>query len=303
MKMLAIEKDRLTTRYMAHNDEFNVKKNATDADEQDSIDVVDYAFTKVALDRDQSNRKPNASRISDDKICSKRMNPLLVPHQRNVQSPQYSLPPATTTGEKTATLATQLLTASIDRKIVRFQFPRKKSEPICVTKERPKFVRCSSIARLFGNTYSTQQSMQVQQQQQMQQQKQQNKDDTTSPTTTTTMNSANKGRPTKCERFKKRTENQIENIVVTGNHRSLTSIDSKDFCAHDEKDLSGRAFRSLSKSLGRLWRRSHSVEISPPDPEYKVLYLGNVLTGWAKGKFSLSIYPKILIREIHKFQN
>lgn len=33
-----------------------------------------------------------------------------------------------------------------------------------------------------------------------------------------------------------------------------------------------------------IWRRSNSVEISTPDPEYKVFYLGNVLTGWAKGE-------------------
>lgn len=44
-------------------------------------------------------------------------------------------------------------------------------------------------------------------------------------------------------------------------------------------------FRSLSRGLGRLFfKKSYSVKISDPDPEFKVAYLGNVLTGWAKGK-------------------
>lgn len=290
-KAMAIEKDRLmSTRYMVRNDEFNVKSVSASADENESVDVVDYAFTKVVQDREQQHiRKQSALRTLTQQIDDKsikRTNPLLVPNQRNAA--QYSLPPSTPS-EKSPTLASHLWTSSIEGKIARFQFPRKKSEPNCAIKERPKFVKCSSIARLFGNTYSTQQSLPpLNQQQQQQQQKVQHKDDTHSTSATATAMTAIKGRPPKCERFKKRTENQIENIVAAGsdhngNRHSQTTIDSKDFCT-DEKDLSGRALRSLSKSLGRLWRRSHSVEISPPDPEYKVLYLGNVLTGWAKGE-------------------
>lgn len=50
-------------------------------------------------------------------------------------------------------------------------------------------------------------------------------------------------------------------------------------------DLSSKAMRTLSRGLGKLWwRRTHSIDISSPDPEFKVSYLGNVLTGWAKGK-------------------
>lgn len=37
-------------------------------------------------------------------------------------------------------------------------------------------------------------------------------------------------------------------------------------------------------SLGKLWRR-RSVTITEYDPCYKVVYLGNVLTGIAKGMF------------------
>ncbi|XP_014098772.2 uncharacterized protein [Bactrocera oleae] len=50
-------------------------------------------------------------------------------------------------------------------------------------------------------------------------------------------------------------------------------------------ELGSKTMRTLSRSLGRLWgKRLHSVDISTPDPEYKVSYLGNVLTGWAKGE-------------------
>lgn len=50
-------------------------------------------------------------------------------------------------------------------------------------------------------------------------------------------------------------------------------------------ELGSKTMRTLSRSLGRLWgKRLHSVNISTPDPEYKVSYLGNVLTGWAKGE-------------------
>ncbi|XP_037964413.2 uncharacterized protein LOC119691287 [Plutella xylostella] len=50
------------------------------------------------------------------------------------------------------------------------------------------------------------------------------------------------------------------------------------------KDFTLRALGRLSRGLGRLLRRSNSVRISDPDPVYKVAYLGNVLTGWARGE-------------------
>ncbi|CAF4896178.1 unnamed protein product [Pieris macdunnoughi] len=49
------------------------------------------------------------------------------------------------------------------------------------------------------------------------------------------------------------------------------------------KDFTSRAIGKLSRGLGRLLRRTNSVRISEPDPVYKVAYLGNVLTGWARG--------------------
>lgn len=49
------------------------------------------------------------------------------------------------------------------------------------------------------------------------------------------------------------------------------------------KDFRERTLRSLKLSLGKLWKR-RSVTITEYDPTYKVAYLGNVLTGWAKGE-------------------
>ena len=44
-----------------------------------------------------------------------------------------------------------------------------------------------------------------------------------------------------------------------------------------------------SINFKKLWRRK-SVAITESDPTYKVIYLGNVVTGWAKGKkFGLNV--------------
>lgn len=137
-----------------------------------------------------------------------------------------------------------------------FQFPRKKSDPSANhtvgAKSRPKFVKSASIARLLGNTYSTKRA-----------------------DSAAAANGAgivrNGGSSTTAERFQKCSENYADQVQM------------KDFC--EEKDISARAFRTISKGISKLlWRRSHSVDISVPDPEYKVSYLGNVLTGWAKGR-------------------
>ncbi|XP_078033574.1 uncharacterized protein LOC144468177 [Augochlora pura] len=51
------------------------------------------------------------------------------------------------------------------------------------------------------------------------------------------------------------------------------------------KEFGQRTLRSLKKGLGRLWRRHRgNASITEYDPCYKVAYLGNVLTGWAKGE-------------------
>ncbi|XP_046594828.1 uncharacterized protein LOC107217371 [Neodiprion lecontei] len=55
--------------------------------------------------------------------------------------------------------------------------------------------------------------------------------------------------------------------------------------ASSSKEFRERTLRSLKKGLGRLWRRHRgNASITEYDPSYKVAYLGNVLTGWAKGE-------------------
>ncbi len=148
----------------------------------------------------------------------------------------------------------------------RFQFPRKKSDPLAnqstAAKERPKFVKSASIARLFGNTYSTK------------------RNDGNSASTSTVTPAPPKSLPP-TERFQKCSENYVDTVQIS------------DFS--DDKDIGVRAFKSISKGLGRLlFRKSHSVDISAPDPEFKVSYLGNVLTGWAKGELNF-LLPKFFL--------
>lgn len=63
-------------------------------------------------------------------------------------------------------------------------------------------------------------------------------------------------------------------------HQEAVAGDSG--AAATAKDFRERTLRTLKMSLGRLWKR-RSVTITEYDPTYKVAYLGNVLTGWAKG--------------------
>lgn len=64
------------------------------------------------------------------------------------------------------------------------------------------------------------------------------------------------------------------------------------------KDFRERTLRSLKLSLGKLWKR-RSVTITEYDPTYKVAYLGNVLTGWAKGKFL--VISEVFSKNLHYF--
>lgn len=57
--------------------------------------------------------------------------------------------------------------------------------------------------------------------------------------------------------------------------------------ASGSKEFGQKTLRSLKRGLGRLWRRHRgNASITEYDPSYKVAYLGNVLTGWAKGKWN-----------------
>lgn len=156
--------------------------------------------------------------------------------------------------------------------------PRKKSNangrsppPI---KEKPKFVKSASIARLLGNNYN----MKKQESEQLE------SGDGGGGEKTSGSGSCASGdsyhslvngarRFSGAERFQKCSK--LEDMF---NEDTI-----KEF--NGEKDISVKALRTISRGLGKLWwKRTHSVEISTPDPEFKVSYLGNVLTGWAKGE-------------------
>lgn len=145
-----------------------------------------------------------------------------------------------------------------------------------------KMVKGASIARLLGNTYNT---------------KKFEKELAAGGDMKTKFNTFSGGRRRGngpyLEKFKKCCKEDEDLCDVKTPPATAESIsDSKDVAAlnlenfHDSnKDLSAKAFRTISRGLGKLWwKRTHSVDISTPDPEFKVSYLGNVLTGWAKGE-------------------
>lgn len=249
---------------------------------QESIDEVDFVYTPSTLSYRVSDGKPYVhspsaqtkpkSILKTDALPSDGDQKLL---QHKIQSPPAS--PHQQQQQQQSQSTSDLvnaITSTIERKLP-FPFHRKRSDPTnhqtTAGKERPKFVKCSSIARLFGNTYSTQPV------QSTKNDAKRREAEGKTPTVGNLMG-------VKIERFRMCSESHVENGNVDS-VQSAASLQVKDNC--DDKDLSAKAFRTISRSLGRLWRRSHSVDISVPDPEYKVLYLGNVLTGWAKGERNL----------------
>lgn len=157
-----------------------------------------------------------------------------------------------------------------------FHFPlRRRSEPLdkqtqqqSCKEPRPRLIKSSSIARLFGNTYSTKKSEESH------------------------ATSALKKSNSVSEKFSNiSSESDDEFTFRMCEHQlnlseSASNLSSIDSSVPMEKS-NNISFRSLTRSLGKLLRRnSDSVAISTPDPEYKVFYLGNVLTGWAKGEFA-----------------
>ena len=45
-----------------------------------------------------------------------------------------------------------------------------------------------------------------------------------------------------------------------------------------------------------FWKKKRSAVISDVDPQYRVTYLGNVLTGWAKGESTTYMYLPLGVR-------
>lgn len=96
------------------------------------------------------------------------------------------------------------------------------------------------------------------------------------------------------ERFSKRSEDSCEDdehVAMRSLDRSLNKCVSSLENTKWSNDISNKklnnfdAFKTLTRNFGKLLRKNYdSVSISDPDPEYKVSYLGNVLTAWSKGE-------------------
>lgn len=132
-------------------------------------------------------------------------------------------------------------------------------------KKKSRFVKSASIARIFGNNYNTkkyeQDSGALLKLQQLKR---------------SFLNS---------ERFHKKDPATAGCDSQQQEQQQDHEPHIGDACYVNDSETKAKAIRSITRGLGRLWRRnSHTIEISRPDPEYKVSYLGNVLTGWAKGK-------------------
>ncbi|XP_055607148.1 uncharacterized protein LOC129754912 [Uranotaenia lowii] len=137
-------------------------------------------------------------------------------------------------------------------------------------KKKSRFVKSASIARIFGNNYNTKKYEQDSGALLKLQQFKRN-----------FMNS---------EKFHKKdpSEQQIQTPQTQDPNRIGDGcyVNEGGMGAGGVGDPAGsKAIWSITRGLGRLLRRhSHSIDISRPDPEFKVSYLGNVLTGWAKGE-------------------
>jgi len=228
-------------------------KNNLDTEEE-SEDVVDYI---------PMSKKPIETK-NDVDVTTEKFNKEINGHRVAVQ--RY--------GDCEVRTCVKQSLSSLDRlqRRIHKTFPtRKKSDPTNdhskIIRERTKFVKSASIAKLLGNNYNTKKAAEVQQQQQQ------------GSTAADTMS------------------NGVQKLYMNGDRerfKTLGHFESynddelvRDLCdpRPNERDLSAKAIRTITRGIGRLLRRrSHSVDISTPDPEFKVSYLGNVLTGWAKGK-------------------
>ncbi|XP_065086395.1 uncharacterized protein LOC135708320 [Ochlerotatus camptorhynchus] len=125
-------------------------------------------------------------------------------------------------------------------------------------KKKSRFVKSASIARIFGNNYNTKKYEQ------------------------------DSGALLKLQQLKRsflNSEKFHKKDPATANASDSQEPQIGDGCYVNDSESKTKAILSITRGLGRLWRRnSHSIEISRPDPEFKVSYLGNVLTGWAKGE-------------------
>lgn len=227
------------------------KNSNNDGNGRDEVDFVPTKEICVPCSKNSSSTSTTS------------FNPLKKGFLNNIRNNQ---PKSQQTSTKTSVYGDCELQTAVKSHISNlFHFPlRKKSESEEKSQQKPRLIKSSSIARLFGNTYST------------------------------AAKKSSEHPPLKkshsvSEKFTNRGSEEEFVLRVSDLSASTTSL-MIDGGVTMEKPGNGNKIKTITKGLGKLLRRNHSsVEISPPDPEYKVLYLGNVLTGWAKGEFRIFI--------------
>uniref|UniRef100_A0A1I8PBV7 PID domain-containing protein n=1 Tax=Stomoxys calcitrans TaxID=35570 RepID=A0A1I8PBV7_STOCA len=163
--------------------------------------------------------------------------------------------------------------------------------PIGTPPRHKKFVKSSSLSRLLGNTYNAKKFEREEKKiiegkfntfggrrrssgpylERFKRYAKEEGDEVNSPTS-----------PTATPVFAVRNKSEDKSKGDTLD-RHLMALEN--FQERHNQDLGSKAMRTISRGLGKLWwKRTHSIDISTPDPEFKVSYLGNVLTGWAKGE-------------------
>ncbi|XP_063700434.1 uncharacterized protein LOC134830781 [Culicoides brevitarsis] len=221
--------------------------NATDCDEVDYVPVAktDDAKSCVVCKQEEDSKS----------------------HKKQISN-IFKLKPGKLPGECEVKVCVKNNLHTLD-KLQLFKF-RKRSDPSFdraapATQKKPKFVKSMTIAKLFGNNYNPKNSL---------------------------IDAKNKGilatkPPKKSEKFhhnkmsQDTEENQPENNEDTLSVSGSSVLSSE---VNQRPHHHAKPFKTLSRSFGKLLRRNYSsVDISIPDPEYKVSYLGNVLTGWARG--------------------
>lgn len=279
-------------------------------DSDNGHDVVDHCVNIVPRTTSavQSQIAASSKQLADTltRRTAKRSLALLHQQQTNggksnkpvapVEAPQTAEPAAMPKTTASATVGTARRKSSFPtlEKLPLFQQFRKRggSAPAIHSitppskDARPTFVKSSSIARLFGNTYSTAAKEAA------------STADTSANGQTVTAKASASTKASQspstitAERFHACTNDADQQQLLNDEHcvtaAAATDAASVAVSAHlygDDFDVALNPFRSLSRGLGRLFfKKSYSVKISEPDPEFKVAYLGNVLTGWAKGE-------------------
>lgn len=300
---------------MKNNNEININKNITGVNEMESeeesaikqqlqqppgnndegeVDEVDYVPVSNGNVRNgilKSNNDLEKSCV----VCNGTMTDHKDPKDKRQLSNIFKLKPKISDCEVKVCVKNNLHTLD---KLQLFKFyQRKRSDPtmdriVSPTQKKPKFTKSITIARLFGNNYNPKNSI----------------IDAKNKNILTTKPPAYKS-----EKFLK-ADTETTNNGNTSNEdtQSLSGssvLSTETYAARHPHHV--KPFKTLSRSFGKLLRRNYSsVDISIPDPEYKVSYLGNVLTGWARGKSMLtllfyysSLWSKLKFNDVRKFQS